>query len=193
MQIESFENRNISNWITGCKRKQQSSQLALYRHFYSYGLGICLRYSRTRESALEMLNDGFLRVFLKIDQYDKNQPFKPWLRRVLVNAAIDHYRKYKSNVVIENAEEELAIGLKHRNTYNEALDNLEFDDLSEAIQNLPSSYRVVFNLYAIEGFSHREIAEKLNISIGSSKANLIRARRKIKLYLNQLWTIQMAS
>jgi DNA-directed RNA polymerase specialized sigma24 family protein len=90
-----MEAPNVALLIAGCRRREEASQLALYRHFYSYGMGICLRYARNRESAMEMLNDGFLKVFQKIEQYDSAMAFKPWLRKVLVHAAIDHYRKYE--------------------------------------------------------------------------------------------------
>ncbi len=171
---------NIQLLIEGCRRGNRASQLKLYEHFYSYGLSITLRYSKNREEALEILNDSFLKAFLKIDQYDSDYPFKPWLRRILINSSIDYHRKYsRLNEKIESSPNtELATA-----SYNFALDNLEFDDLIIVLQKLSPAYRLVFTLYVVEGFKHHEIAEKLNISIGSSKSNLAKARIKLKSIL----------
>ncbi len=165
--------------IEGCRRGEERSQMELYRQYYSYGMGICLRYARKRELAVEMLNDGFLKVFTKIGQYNSNQAFKPWLRKILVNAAIDHYRKYS-----RDKEEEPPIIRPTGTSYNEALDNLAFEDLLEIMEVLPPAYRMVFNLYVVEGHTHAEIAKQLNISVGSSKSNLAKARLKIKEQLS---------
>ena len=171
---------NIQLLIEGCRRGNRASQLKLYEHFYSYGLSITLRYSKNREEALEILNDSFLKSFLKIDQYDSDLPFKPWLRRILINSSIDYHRKYsqlKENLEVTSSTE-LATA-----SYNYALDNLEFDDLIVVLQKLSPAYRLVFTLYVVEGFQHQEIAEKLNISIGTSKSNLFKARIKLKSIL----------
>lgn len=173
------ENKKLASLIAGCRRMDESSQMELYRSFYSYGMSICLRYSRSRESALEMLNDGFLKVFMKIELYDSEYRFKPWLRKILINAAIDHYRKYEQSKL-----EDMWLNQNESSTYNEALNHLEFEDLILVIQQLPPAYRLVFNLYVVEGMSHAEVAEQLGISIGASKSNLSKARRKIKEILS---------
>ncbi len=169
------ENKNLTSWIAGCRKMDEPSQLELYRHFYSYGMAIALRYTNSRESAMEMVNDGFFKVFTKINQYDSSFPFKPWLRRILINSAIDHYRKYKQEL-----PNELHPIVEDSPAYNEALDQLEFDDLLKIMQLLPPAYRMSFNLYVVEGLTHAEIAGKLEISIGTSKSNLSKARQKIK-------------
>lgn len=171
---------NIQLLIEGCRRGNRASQLKLYEHFYSYGLSITLRYSKNREEALEILNDSFLKAFLKIDQYDSDLPFKPWLRRILINSSIDYHRKYsRLNETLDiKPSSELATA-----SYNFALDNLEFDDLIIVLQKLSPAYRLVFTLYVVEGFKHQEIAEKLNIGIGTSKSNLAKARMKLKSIL----------
>jgi len=176
------EDRKVAILIKGCRKQKQSSQLKLFKHFYSYAMGVCLPYAHNRDNALEIVNDGFLKAFTKIAQYDTNLPFKPWLRRILVNAAIDHHRKYGIK------PDDLSVTSSHSDsTYNEALDSLEFDDLMQIMEKLPPTYKVVFNLYVVEGLSHAEIAEQLGISIGSSKSNLSKARQKIKnlLEVNQ--------
>ena len=173
------KDRELQTIIAGCRKGKESSQMELYRKFYGYGMTICLGYARSRESALEMLNDGFLKVFTKIDRYDAKMPFKPWLRRVMVNSAIDHYRKYE---LVE--KEDAWTPEPHPATYNEALDRLEFEDLLTVVRRLPPGYHVVFNLYVLEGLSHADIAGKLGISIGTSKSNLAKARKKIKELLS---------
>ncbi len=170
------EDQKILQLIAGCKKMKQSSQMELYHLFYSYGMGVCLRYARNRESAMEMLNDGFLKVFLKIDQYNSEFAFKPWLRRILINAAIDHYRKYEEKKVDTFSSEEV----EGNPSYNIALDHLEFDDLLQFMQKLPAAYQMVFNLYVVEGLTHAEIAAQLGTSVGTSKSNLSKARQKIK-------------
>lgn len=175
------EDQKVRILIAGCRNQDELSQIELYKLFYSYGMSICLRYASNRESAVEMLNDGFLKVFQKIDHYDQKLPFKPWLRKVLVNAAIDHYRKYELTIPLEI--EELSMTTT---SYNEVLDQIEYDHLMQIIQQLTPAYRLVFNLHVIEGHSHAEIAAQTGISIGASKSNLAKARRKIKEYLNSL-------
>ncbi len=177
---------NIQLLIEGCRRGNRASQLKLYEHFYSYGLSITLRYSKNRQEALEILNDSFLKAFLKIDQYDSDQSFKPWLRRILINASIDYHRKYSR--LNENLEVSSTTDLANA-SYNFALDHLEFDDLIVVLQKLSPAYRLVFTLYVVEGFQHQEIAEKLNISIGTSKSNLAKARMKLRSILQSSYGI----
>lgn len=174
-----IKNEHLAFVIEGCRKGEERSQMELYRQYYSYGMGICLRYARKRELAVEMLNDGFLKVFTKIKQYDPEQAFRPWLRKILVNAAIDHYRKYH-----RDQDDELPTVRPSGTSYNEALDNLAFEDLLEIMQALPPGYRMVFNLYVVEGLTHPEIAKRLKISVGTSKSNLSKARLKIKELLS---------
>ena len=171
---------NIQLLIEGCRGGNRASQMKLYEHFYSYGLSITLRYSKNREEALEILNDSFLKAFLKIDQYDSDLPFKPWLRRILINSSIDYHRKYSklNEIPVAAIPSEIETA-----SHNSALDNLEFDDLIIVLQKLSPAYRLVFTLYVIEGFKHHEIAEKLNIGVGTSKSNLAKARLKLKSIL----------
>ncbi|MFK7807945.1 MAG: RNA polymerase sigma factor [Saprospiraceae bacterium] len=183
------EDKNFSRLLAGCLKHKESSQIELYRLFYSYGMGVCLRYARNRESAMEMLNDGFLKVFTKIDQYKPSQAFKPWLRKILVNAAIDHYRKYEERKPETYASEEV----EGAPSYNVALDQLEFDDLLQIMQHLPAAYQMTFNLYVVEGLTHAEIANQLGTSVGTSKSNLSKARGKIKELLKDYHDIHLKS
>ena len=145
-------------------------------------MSVCLRYAPTRESAMEVLNDGFLKVFTRLDQYDPVQPFKGWLRRILINTAIDHYRQEvrHQHETVEPFEQTIA-----SQTPN-ALSQLAHDDLMELIQRLSPAYRLVFNLYVMDGFTHEEIAGQLGISIGASKSNLARARENLRQLLKHL-------
>ena len=170
-------NHDVNKLIKGCRAGKRASQIHLYEHFYSYGMAISLRYSKNREEALEILNDGFLKAFQKIDQYKPGLPFKPWLRRILINTAIDYYRKYHTlNQPVEYHE-------SSNETFNDALDNLAYEDLLVIVRKLPPAYRLVFNLYVIEGLSHQDISDRLGISVGTSKSNLAKARKKIKTML----------
>jgi len=141
-------------------------------------MSICLRYSKTREEALEIVNDGFLKIFAKLDLHSRGHSFKSWLRRIMINAAIDYYRKnekHYGSVDISYA--------KYESITEDALDQLSAQEIMNAVQELPPSYRIVFNLFVVEGFKHDEISVMLNISAGTSKSNLAVARSKLKRVL----------
>ncbi len=163
--------------LKGCKEKNPNSQERLYRHFYGYGMNVALRYTRTKREAEEILNDAFLKVFNNIDQFDTDFPFKSWFRKVVVNTAVDSFRKHKKYNELFSSQEPNVDSIYYE------FNDLNFDDTDDALpilQELPPAYRLVFNLYVMEGYKHKEIAEMLNISIGSSKSNLSRAKEKLK-------------
>lgn len=171
----SGSNINIRLLIEGCRNKNRASQRKLYEHFYGYGMSICLRYTKNSIEAEEILNDAFLKVFQNVDKYDPNYPFKTWLRKILINTAIDYFRKFQKHrltfttaEVIEQAD----------NDFVNAITSEE--DVLPILQQLSPKYRMVFNLYVMEGYKHHEIAEKLQISVGTSKSNLARAKEKLK-------------
>jgi RNA polymerase sigma-70 factor (ECF subfamily) len=164
--------------ITGCRDGSRKAQEMLYRHFFSYGMNVALRYGRDRQEAEDILQEGFFKAFRGMDSYNDELPFKTWLRRVLVNAAIDYLRKHKIRFA-EIDERSSAVG----EAVNDGLEQLKYAELLAAIHQLTPAYRLVFNLYAIEGYRHREIAEKLSISEGTSKSNYAKARRKLQTYL----------
>lgn len=170
---------HLLSLIGYCKKGNQRKQEELYLHFYNYALSICLRYSKDREEAIEIVNDGFIKVLTKLDQYTKNVSFKSWIRRIMVNTAIDYYRRHKAhyqNVDISYAKYEQVEEW-------DALSKISSEEIIGYIQQLPNSYRMVFNLFVIEGYKHEEIAQKLNISVGTSKSNLAVARSKLKRML----------
>ena len=147
----------------------------LYKAFYGFAMSICLRYAGNRYEASEIMNQGFLKVFTNLQKYDTGRPFIAWVGRIMMNTSVDYYRsnlKLSLNDDLDAAED---IG------HNELPDQkLNYDDLIGMIQQLPNAYRTVFNLFAIEGFSHEEIATQLGISTGTSKSNLFKAREKLK-------------
>ncbi len=166
---------HLENIIQGCLKGDRLSQRKLYEQFYSLGLNLCLRYARSRDEAREMLNDGFLKVFRKIDRYNPAMPFQPWLRRLLVNAAIDYHHKHH-----KHPESEEIADYKLPPEAVVLPGEMAYEDLLKAVQALPPAYRMAFNLHEIEGYKHAEIAEMLNISVGTSKSNLARAKSHLK-------------
>ena len=154
-----------------CKRGKSRSQEELYRRFASAMYGLCLQYASNEEDAQDIMQEGFIKVYAKLDQVKNPAALPGWIRRVMINTALE---KYRSQVILQRVDE--VREEHHEEAGNDALDKLSCDELVGLIQTLTPRYRVVFNLYAIEGFTHQEISEELGISIGTSKSNLSRAR-----------------
>ena len=165
----------LTELIEACKRKDPKSQKALYRHFYNYGMTICSRYARDRGEAVGIMNDAFVKIFTKLDQYNHSLSFRAWLNRIMVNTAIDHYRKYQSKPKTVDL-----IHAKYRETESPVLARMAAGEILKLVQQLSPAYRVVFNLHVVEGFKHHEIAEKLGITVGTSKSSLAKARLKLQ-------------
>ena len=170
-------------FLEGCKKHDRESQRMLYKHHYAYAMSICLRYAQTKEEAREILNDGFMKVFSKIAQYNPETSFQGWLRRIMINTARDHYRKelkHYHQSSVDDATQSLVVGAS-------VFEELGHQDLMKLVQELSPAYRAVFNLYAIDGYNHKEIGQILGISEGTSKSNLMKAREvlKNKLQKNQ--------
>jgi RNA polymerase sigma-70 factor (ECF subfamily) len=161
--------------IEGCCNGELKFQELLYKQYYSYGMSIALRYATNREDSKEILNDSFLKVFKNINFLNTNKSFKPWFRQIIINTAIDKYRtslKWKNNVEYETINED---------SFNSnILDNLMAEDIIKIIQKLDGIYRMVFNLYELEGLSHEEISKELNIKVSTSRSNLTRAKKKLR-------------
>lgn len=176
MAERSFE--DIRLLIDGCLQFNREAQRKLYQYFYGYAMSICVRYSKSNEEAHEVLNDGFMKVFTKIEKYDSEKSFKGWLRRVMINTALDNYRHnykhYHHHNLEEAGQEIISEAITHQ---------LSHADLMHLIQRLSPGYRTVFNLYAIDGYTHEEIAESLGISVGTSKSNLFKARANLQAML----------
>jgi RNA polymerase sigma factor (sigma-70 family) len=166
--------------LNGCIEKKPASQKALYSKYAYKMMGVCLRYCTSREEAEDILQDAFIKIFTKITSFKKDGSFEGWIRTIVVRTAIDHFNTNKKKYD-ELAYEEL----KEMGdfTYNETLEQISTDELLEMINEMPEGYRIVLNLYAIEGYNHKEISEMLNISEGTSKSQLSRARKHLEIIL----------
>ena len=161
--------------IRGCIKQDRKCQKMLYKAFYGFSMGICLRYAGDRDEAAEVLNQGFFKVFTHIESFDTSRPFKAWLGKIMMNVSIDHYRANLKMAYTEDLDQ-----AENISDGDIADKNLHYNDLLAMVQKLPQAYRTVFNLFAIEGYSHEEIATMLNINAGTSKSNLHKARQKLK-------------
>ncbi|MCB0705506.1 MAG: sigma-70 family RNA polymerase sigma factor [Saprospiraceae bacterium] len=172
---------NLSLILEGCLKENRNSQARLYKYYFGYGLSVALRYAKGREEALEILNDAFLKVFTKLDQYDSAYPFKVWFRKILVHTAIDYHRKHHKNpdfVELDALNESPVIEQENYPDLNPD------QDVLPVLQKLTPIYRMVFNLFVMEGYKHQEIAEKLNISVSASRSNLTRAKVRLRKMLD---------
>ena len=168
------------NLIEGCVKKDRKSQKELYKLYYGYALRTCLRYAKNKDEAVEVVNDGFMKVFAHISRYQVNQSFNSWLSTIMINTAIDQYRKRIKQLEMEELNEQ------HRVEDREnILSNINYEDLIKLVQKLSYAYRTVFNLFAIDGYTHEEISKLLHISVGSSKSNLFKARENLKKMLTE--------
>lgn len=168
---------NLAKTIEGCRRYAEPSQERLYKKFYGYALGVALAYCSKRADAVEVVNDSFMKVFRYIKSYKSSEPFKPWLRKIVVNTAIDKERagkKFKYHVSLDDVESSSPVTIESE---------MNAQQIYKLLNELPELLRFVFNLYEIEGYSHREIAEKLDIAESSSRTYLTRAKTQLrKLY-----------
>ncbi|NOT51708.1 MAG: sigma-70 family RNA polymerase sigma factor [Chitinophagaceae bacterium] len=180
--------------VEGCARNSRESQKILYGSFYGYAMAICDRYTNKQEDAVEILNDGFLKVFREIHHYqpayaDVISSFKGWLRKIMVYTAIDHFRKNQKHQMVTQLDN---VVYHVPNVGEDALDKLSYEEIIRSIQELSPGYRTVFNLFVIDGLSHEEIANQLGISTGTSKSNLSKARRQLQKILFKQNDIKVA-
>jgi RNA polymerase sigma factor (sigma-70 family) len=170
---------DLKELINDCKNNNRKAQEQLYRLYSGKLFAVCLKYSRNYTEAQDNLQDGFLIIFQKIGQYSFKGSFDGWLKRVMINNVLQQYRNQTFlSLVNEDIAEDYEIELDE--------DNISLDYLLRIIQELPDRYRLVFNLYVIDGYSHAEIAEMLQINIGTSKSNLARGRMILKEKIEQL-------
>lgn len=168
--------------IKGCRKQDGMSQKELYRMFYAYGMSITLRYSESRDQAVETLNEAFMKVFGNISRYDPDRPFKPWFRKIVINTAINQFHKNSNRRKWEVAEPNgFEPGQGEMIT-----SDLSYHEILRLVQELPPACRAVFNLHVIEGYKHEEIAGMLGIDPGTSKSNLARAKRKLRAKLERI-------
>lgn len=174
--------------VTGCIRNNRKSQEIVYKMFYGKMMAVCRRYTRNDDQAKDILQDGFIKVFKNIDKFNFQGSFEGWVRRIIVNTAIDFTRKAKTDYLLMND------GQKIEDFENDLLDEQDEEeyespfkvaDVIKGMEQLSNAYRTVFNLYVFENFSHQEIADALSISVGTSKSNLAKARANLKKILNK--------
>ncbi|MFD0940725.1 RNA polymerase sigma factor [Pedobacter boryungensis] len=166
---------NLDDLIRNCKTGNLQYQEMLYKHFYGYALGICLRYLINREDALEAANDGFIKAFKYLNTFKEGADFKPWFRKILVNTSLDYKRK---NMRFSQAIE--MTDTVQQTTYSSAVDKLSVKDILSLMKHLNETQHLVFNLYEIDGYTHKEIGELLNIPESSSRTYLSRAKQVLQ-------------
>ncbi|MFA6403676.1 MAG: sigma-70 family RNA polymerase sigma factor [Salinivirgaceae bacterium] len=169
--------------IKECKKNRPEAQRKLYEQFSGKMFGVCLRYSKDYTEAEDILQDGFIKVFTKISQFDFKGSFEGWVRRIMVNCALERYRKHNLLYSVSEIRE-----YDTKLAYDDVMSEISRKELMSLIQELSPQYKMVFNLYAIEGFSHQEIGEKLRISEGTSKSNLSRARAILQEKVKELYS-----
>jgi len=179
---------NEHDIIKGCLRNDRASQKALYEQYYSKMLGVCMRYCRDRDEAKDVLHEAFLKVFNNLKNFNGTGSFEGWIRRIMVNTSIDNLRRNKQNYLIVSTvyANEKASLLADDVEEDDLLLSISKEEILKAVQELTPAYRTVFNLYVIEELSHKEIAELLDISEGTSKSNLSKAKFNLKKNLMHL-------
>lgn len=169
---------NEDDFISACVRKEKWAQKKLYEDHYPVMLPVCKRYSNNSDDALDILHEGFIKVFRHISKYNSGTSLSAWIRRIMINTAIDYYRK-KSRKRTEDLESAFGVMSKDSDIISE----MSAAEILESLQKLTFAYKAVFNLYVIEGYSHREVAEQLGITESTSRSNLVKARTKLKAIL----------
>jgi RNA polymerase sigma factor (sigma-70 family) len=170
--------------VEGCLRGEQKWQKILFETYYGKMLAVCQRYSKSRDEARDILQEGFIKVFQKMNQFSFSSPFEAWVRRIMVNTAIDFYRKAATEPYLNDIE--VAGDVLEQ---QDVISDMSHAELLEILTMLPPGYKIVFNMYVIEGFSHKEIAETLGVSEGTSKSQLAKAR----IYMQKLISKKLTS
>ena len=173
--------------IQGCASNKRESQKRIYSAFYGYMMAVCNRYTNNPDDAIEILNDGFLKVFKEIHRYkpaydDEVNSFKGWVRKIMVYTAIDHFRrnhKQRITTSLDNGVMQVPAGSE------DALNRISYGEILKSLREVTPGYRTVLSLFIIEGFSHEEISRRLGISIGTSKSNLAKGKKQFQKILFQ--------
>ena len=183
MQVVKSKAVSEEELVRGCSEKSALHYRLLFERYYGKLLNVCRRYAKNHEEAQDMVQEGFIRIYSTIHQYKSEGSFEGWMRRVMVTTCINYYHKYHHKETVEyvdhmrltsSDESDFGFGA------DELKSNYDAERLLKLVQNLPPGYRMVFNLHALEGYSHIEIAQKLNITESTSRSNLAKARQKLK-------------
>ena len=179
---------SLSHIIQGCKNNDNRYQKVLYEQFYGYSLKVVFRYIYKYDNAVDVVNDGYVKLFRNFKNFkceneeDITKIFMGWLRRIMVNTAIDELRKQNMMPDIGAIPDDIWEEPDRSGNADQAV---LYKELVSQVKKLPPSYRVVFNMYVIDGFTHQEIADQLGISVGTSKSSLSKARIHLQKYINQ--------
>ncbi len=166
------------DFIQACVARERWAQRKLYEDYYGVLMGVCLRYANDRNDAQDILHDGFIKIYRNIARYQPGTSIVAWMRRIMVNTAIDYYRKQT-----RRRTEDIDQAFDIQTSMPNAVSQIGAKEIMECIQKLSPAYRAVFNLYVIEGYAHKEIADILGITESTSRSNLVKARIKLKAML----------
>ncbi len=178
----------IDSLLEGCRKGDRKAQENLYKTLASRMMGVCMRYAKDTFEAEDVLQMGFVKVFQKVSEFRGEGSFEGWIRRIMVNTAIESYRKNLRNLNVVDIDE---VYDQPQSTFD--MSGLELKDLLKLVQQLSNGYRLVFNMYVIEGYSHKEIAGQLGITEGASKSQLSRARAILKEKIIKMEGLNYAS
>jgi RNA polymerase sigma-70 factor (ECF subfamily) len=187
IDLQNIDENQLKTLIDGCLRNNRKSQEIIFQAFYGKMMSVCRRYTSDNDQAKDILQDGFIKVFRNLERFNFEGSFEGWIRRIIVNTAIDFTRKQKTAQQASNETKPIEeysdrISEEEEEEIPEEM-TLEIGDIREGMDQLSPAYRNVFNLYVFENYSHQEIAETLNISVGTSKSNLAKARANLKKIL----------
>jgi RNA polymerase sigma factor (sigma-70 family) len=169
---------NERGLIEACISRERWAQQRLYEEYYPKMMGVCMRYANNDDDALDILHEGFIKVFKHVSAYQPGTSLSAWIRRIMVNTAIDYYRK-----TVRRRTEDIETAYNLSSSDADAISQCSERDILAAVKKLTPAYRAVFNMYVIEGFSHREIADQLEITESTSRSNLVKARLKLQAIL----------
>lgn len=184
-EVENKEQLKVI--IDGCLKNDRRSQEQLFKLFYGKMLPVCIRYVNDRDTAQEVLQEGFIKVFEKLGAFDHKGSFEGWIRRIVANTAIDSIRKSKKDPYRTDNDNDFKIGAEDLMVDREEMETLDLkaEVAMEAVHKLSPAYRAVFNLYVLEEYSHKEIGAILGISEGTSKSNLAKAKMNLQKILSE--------
>lgn len=187
MAVIKIHESVLQTLVQGCIELERTSQKKFYMNFYGYAITVCNRYIHKEDDAIEVLNDGFLKIFRELKRFEPRHnnyeaSLKGWMRRIFINTAVDHLRKQKHRFDTASLPDYEQISTEN---WQWPADSFSHKELLEMISSLSPAYRTVFNLYVIDGYNHEEIAQLLNISAGTSKSNLSKARANLQKMILQ--------
>ena len=175
-----------SDLIAGCLKGKELHQEVLYKRYFSFAISICIRYTKDRNEAMEIVNDSYMKVLENLGEYDSSKSFKAWYSKILVNTSIDNYRRNLKHTnalslenIIDTGEQEPVIDIE-----------LSVNDILKIFSKIPEQYKVTFNLFEIEGYSHEEIGKLLGVTTSTSRSNLARAKKMVReIYMKEFKSV----